>query len=171
MWNGSKPRGPVDEVAQSQRHRRGIVVEVKRQPTKRRQPRHLRNPYSEYAAPPELGNSRLAAATTMPRLWRSQQLPPTLPAQNTPAHQRAEQPAQTPKPRQTRPSGGSDLVCRSAEHRSAGFCDFNHSRSNAPRSAHANYGTTPAATPSGLAFNPFSVRAPAARSNKQPPPR
>src|SRR6185437_416290 len=87
-------------------HRRGIVVGVKRQPTKRRQARHLRNPYSEYAAPPELGNSRLAAATTMPRLWRSQQLAPTLPAQNTPAHQRAEQPAPTPKPRQTRPSGG-----------------------------------------------------------------
>ena len=49
-WNGSKPRGPADEVAQSQRRRRGIFVEAKRQPTKRRQARHLPQPHPEYAA-------------------------------------------------------------------------------------------------------------------------
>jgi hypothetical protein len=47
----------------SQRRRRGIFVVVKRQPTKRRQARHLQRPYPEYAAPPELGDSPLDTAT------------------------------------------------------------------------------------------------------------
>jgi len=51
-WNGSKPRGPADDVAPSQRRRRGIFVEAKRQPTKRRQARHLPQPHPEYAALP-----------------------------------------------------------------------------------------------------------------------
>jgi hypothetical protein len=59
----------------SQRRRRGIFVVVKRQPTKRRQARHLPKPYPEYAAPPELGNSPRDTATMMPRLRRSHQLP------------------------------------------------------------------------------------------------
>jgi hypothetical protein len=59
----------------SQRRRRGIFVVVKRQPTKRRQARHLQKPYPEYAAPPELGNSPRDTATMMPRLRRSHQLP------------------------------------------------------------------------------------------------
>jgi hypothetical protein len=73
----TKPCVPADEVAraQSQRRRRGIFVVVKHQPTKRRQARHLRKPHPEYAAPPELGNSPLAAATMMPRLRRSHRLP------------------------------------------------------------------------------------------------
>jgi hypothetical protein len=73
----TKPCVPADEVAraQSQRRRRGIFVVVKHQPTKRRQARHLRKPHPEYAAPPELGNSPLAAATMMPRPRRSHRLP------------------------------------------------------------------------------------------------
>src|SRR6185437_12171604 len=59
----------------SQRRRRGIFVVVKRQPTKRRQARHLPKPYPEYAAPSELGNSPRDTATMMPRLRRSHQLP------------------------------------------------------------------------------------------------
>src|SRR6185437_6486533 len=59
----------------SQRRRRGIFVVVKRQPTKRRQARHLRKPHPEYAAPPELGNSPRDTATMMPRPRRSHQLP------------------------------------------------------------------------------------------------
>jgi hypothetical protein len=59
----------------SQRRRRGIFVVVKRQPTKRRQARHLQKPYPEYAAPSELGNSPRDTATMMPRPRRSHQLP------------------------------------------------------------------------------------------------
>ena len=66
----ARPCGRV-RWAPSQRRRRGIVVVVNRHPTKRRQARHLRKKYPEYAAPPELGNSHPALATTMPRLRRS----------------------------------------------------------------------------------------------------
>src|SRR6185312_7879251 len=72
----------------SQRRRRGIFVVVKRQPTKRRQARHLQKPYPEYAAPPELGNPSEhcyndAAPTALPPIAIASL---ALPVQNAPGN-------------------------------------------------------------------------------------